>query len=73
VIGHLCQRGRAASVMPRELDHHPHAVFAARAEMHGAGAGKDAARTLGADLLRLGVCLRIPSDHVRIESSRGVI
>ena len=81
VVGHLGKADGAGAVVPRELDHHAHAVLAARAEMHGAGTGEDAARPLGRcrggrrRRLRHGRRrgLRIPSDHVRIESSRGPI
>ena len=85
VIGHLSEADRAGAVVPGELDHHPHAVLASRREVHGAGAGEDAARPR---LLRLACvssrrdgppCRRqrrvepggIPSYHVRIESSRA--
>ena len=43
VVGHLGQADRTRAVVAGELHHQPHAVLAARREMHGATAGKDRA------------------------------
>src|SRR4051812_4781239 len=80
VVGHLREADRTTAMVACQLDHHAHAVLASRGEVHGARAGKDAPRARFALLLfvrsdRRGGCQRrvepgrIPSYHVRIESS----
>jgi hypothetical protein len=77
VLRHLRQADGAAAVVARQLDHEARSVFAARREMDRARAGKDAPRAARRithlAVIRRGQRLtahrRIPSYHVRIESS----